>query len=255
MNMELDGLLPKCNLDGSANVISLDKLYVSHETTLTAEEVSRIKVESLNASHDEILVVKNKDTGKVEKIFLPNVDRTPATEAGWVEPMDVSLDPMNPTHLDNARGYHTRHVLYSVLLGKGSEPFPEATPNTRFELHLTTQYAADTKLSNVDLTFSLAIDSSGTEVYSHPRPVGYTELDTPEGKIINASLQFKIKDSGESRIITYGYGGEALDLPGFIPNDLNTYRPVMIYQAIGDENAVNFWIGASKECPVLNGCT
>ena len=223
--------------DGSAVIRALNENYRGADSSLTAEEVTDISVVPLNVEHDPVLVIKDKDSGNVEKMFLANVDVSERTEAGWIVPIEISQDPFNRTKFVSSSVIHTKHALYSALLAKGSEPWPDNTPNTEFALWTTNVITDNSEyiFGIIDLNFSSAIDSEGNPAVTQPRVIGYGELDTPEGIIVIPMLQLRINDTGESRVMSIGYSGEALNLPGFIPNDLGVVinRGILLYEARG----------------------
>lgn len=246
------------NADGSAVIKWLNVKYAGTELKLSAEDAARISVESLNAGHNQIFVTKNTETGKVEKMFLPNVDKSGSTEAGWVVPIDIAQDPHNPTRVDSASAFHTRHVLNSALLGKGSEPWPENFPITKFVLESGGQFIQywydnppyNGKFTEINL-FPRSYDSQsmrglpqgkgleyyesqGKRVLPQGRSLGYIGLNTTGGELIVNMMQSKINDDGEGRVLNLGYGGEVVGMSNFYNYHLLKFRGTSLYAAIGD---------------------
>jgi len=222
----------KFNSDGRATIRSLDNNYRGSDLILPAEEAVNITVESLNAGHDQIFAVTDKVTGKVTKIFLPNIDKSAQTEAGWIAPLEISQNPHNPTKLDNAAPIHTRHVLYSALLGKGSEPWPEDFPKTTFYLIPEAQILTrdgNGRMMDILLDFG-GFDSNGKRVPVQTRDLGFVDVYTPEGWVIFPLKQFKISDDGLSMVLNAGLTGKVRTLSNF-------------YDEKGNLTALrNFWL-------------
>lgn len=238
------------NNDGSAVIKALDNKYKGTDLSITPDVVAQITVELLNAEHDPILTFQSQDSGKVERMFLPNVDGTNETEAGWVTPIEISQDAFNPTRIDSASAIHTKHLLYSALLGPGSEPFPEGFPNTRFYMAASVSINnRNVKMGQIGFNFG-SVNEQGESVPNEARILGYGELNTSEGRVIFPMIQFKISDSGESRILFIGYSGEALNMSGFIPNDLNyLYRSVKLHNTWGENNSPGIFVMGLQRMP------
>lgn len=177
-------------------------------------------------------------TDKVEKMFLPNRDKSAATEAGWVVPLQISSDPHNPTTIRSASEIHTGHVDYSALLGNAGQPWPENFPVVRFSVssgaqHITTYY--DDKFAIMRLVGSSVNPNDKYDSSPQGRNVGYVELSFLGERIIVNLLQAKLGGDGQSIILKIGYGGGILDLPGFYENYLPDFQYLMVYQTIGDQ--------------------
>ena len=207
----------KFNSDGSGSIRSLDNNYKSSEASLTPEEVANLFVDPLNAGHDPIFAITDKDTGKVSLMFLPNIDNNPSTEAGWVAPLDISQDSDNPTHVDSAAAFHTRHVYYSAMLGAGAEPWPEDFPTSKFIIgggaSVGKYQGNDIKIA-FSHVWTIGFNKNDKRVHNDvtiKRILGYIQFDL-HGITNKVRLdEVKINGEGEGLLFPFGFSGDSLN--------------------------------------------